>query len=94
VSAKATKHFQYRGKVTDKRTVSDNDARLRALETALKLRGSYSSGSQEDAALTGVKVIVVDIPRPQRGVIMPDIKPGDIPPINVAGNGHKPDPSI
>jgi len=35
LSANITKYFQHQGKVTDKRTVPDNDTRLRALETAL-----------------------------------------------------------
>jgi hypothetical protein len=94
LSAKNTKYFQYRGKVTDKRTVPDNDTRLRALETALKLRVSYSSAPQEDAAQTGVKVIVIDIPRPQRGVVMPDILAPVQAPNHVSSNGHKPDSSI
>ena len=90
LSANNTKHFPHKGKVTDKRTVPDNDTRLRALETALELRGSYSSAPQEDAAQTGVKVIVVDIPRPQRGVIMPDIKPGDLlPPLPPDGSNGR-----
>jgi hypothetical protein len=79
LSAKDTKYFQHRGKITDKRTVPDNDTRLRALETAFELRGSYPSTYREDPAQTGVKVIVVDVPRPQRGVVMPDIGPGPLP---------------
>jgi hypothetical protein len=73
--------------------VPDNDTRLRALETAFKLRGSYPSAHEEEAIQTGVKVIILDMPRPQRGVVMPDVKPGDIPTIaeQAARNGAKPE---
>jgi hypothetical protein len=74
--------------------VPDNDTRLRALETAFELRGSYSSVPHEDAAQTGVKMIVIDIPRPQRGVVVPDVLAPAQPPKHVIGNGHKPDSSI
>ena len=61
LSANITKYFQHQGKVTDKRTVPDNDTRLRALETALELRGSYSSAPPEEAAQRGMTVII-DVP--------------------------------
>ena len=94
LSAKNIKHFQHKGKVTDKRTVPDHATRLRALETAFELRGSYSSAPQEDPAQTGVKVIVVDIPRPIRGLVVPDVLapvqgPADVAKFNDS-NGHKP----
>jgi hypothetical protein len=40
----------------------------------------------------GVKVIIVDMPRPQVGVWMPDVGPGDpLPDLDaLASNGHKP----
>jgi len=38
-----------------------------------------------------VKVIILDVPRPQRGVIMPDVKPGDIPVLKPSGNGGTPE---
>jgi hypothetical protein len=39
----------------------------------------------------GVKVVIVDVPRPQLGVWMPDIKPGDLPPVSASGNRYKPE---
>jgi hypothetical protein len=50
-----------------------------ALDTAFKLRGSYAPRNPAEAAQFGVKVIVVDIPRP------PKMKT-----IDVGSNGHKP----
>jgi hypothetical protein len=40
----------------------------------------------------GVKVVIIDVPRPQIGVWMPDIRPGDaLPPLPSDGsNGRKP----
>jgi hypothetical protein len=40
----------------------------------------------------GVKVVVIDVPRPQRDVWMADVGPGDpLPPLPSNGfNGHKP----
>jgi hypothetical protein len=39
----------------------------------------------------GVKVVIIDVPRPQIGVWMPDIKPGDLPPVSASGNRYKPE---
>jgi phage terminase small subunit len=87
LAAKTTKFFQHQGKVTDKRTVPDNDTRLRALETAFELRGSYSSTSREEAAHAGVNVIIMDMPRPR--LPLGDLPPGANP--EIPGNkGHKP----
>jgi hypothetical protein len=73
LSARTTKFFQHRGKVTGKRLVSDNDARLKALEMAFKLRGSFVQPDPKLAEPTGVKYVILDMPRPQRGVTMPDV---------------------
>jgi hypothetical protein len=55
-----------------------NDARLRALDIALKVKGSYSLAVPEDPVQTGVMVIIVDAPRPDRTNPQPwpDLKPG------------------
>ena len=41
---------------------------MQALDTMLKMHGAYAPKDPKEAAPFGVKVIVVDIPRPQRGV--------------------------
>jgi hypothetical protein len=48
-----------------------------ALDTAFKLRGSYAPRDPAEAAQFGIKVVVVDIPRPPKM-------------IHVGSNGHKP----
>jgi hypothetical protein len=89
LSAKTTKYFQNKGKVTDKRSVPDHDTRLQALDLSFKLRGAYTPKDPATEAQFGVKVIVIDIPRPQIGVKMADIRPGDLLPL-LPSNGHKP----
>jgi hypothetical protein len=69
LSARTTKFFQHGGKVTGKRIVADNDARLRALDMALRLRGSFASADPKLAKPAGVQVIVMDAPRPPRPVV-------------------------
>jgi hypothetical protein len=39
----------------------------------------------------GVKVVIIDVPRPRIGVWMPDIKPSDLPPVSASGNRYKPE---
>jgi len=68
LSAQTTKFFQRRGKVTGKRVVADNEARLKALDMAFKLRGSFSQTDPRLAEPEGVKVIIMDMPRPPRPV--------------------------
>jgi hypothetical protein len=51
--------------------------RLSSLRTAFELHGSYAPRDPKEAAQFGIKVVVVDIPRP------PKI-------IDVGSNGHKP----
>ena len=57
-----------------------------ALDTAFKLRGSYAPRSPKEAEQFGVKVIVVDIPRPPRNAI-------DVTPPVTGGNGKPPSDS-
>jgi len=68
LSARTTKFFQHGGKVTGKRIVSDNEARLRALDIAFKLRGSFVQENPKPTEDTGVKVIIMDAPPPPRPV--------------------------
>jgi hypothetical protein len=66
LSAQTTKFFQHGGKVTGKRIVADNDVRLRALDIAFRLRRSFAPTDPKLAEATGVKVIIMDAPRPPR----------------------------
>ncbi len=75
LSARTTKFFQHRGKVTGKRLVTDNEARLKALDMAFKLRGSFAQEIPKLADATGVNVIIMDAPRPDRSAFLP--KPND-----------------
>jgi hypothetical protein len=68
LSAQTAKFFQHEGKVTDKRMVPDNEARLRALDIALKLRGSYNAADTKLTEPERVSVIVIDVPRPGRPI--------------------------
>jgi hypothetical protein len=54
-----------------------------ALDTAFKLRGSYAPRDPKESAQFGIKVIVVDIPRPPRNAI-------DVTPPVTGGNGKPP----
>ena len=75
LEAKETKFF----KDGEKRiNVAALGIRLSALENAFKLRGSYAPRDPAEAAQFGIKVVVVDIPRPPKM-------------IDVSGNGHKPE---
>ena len=57
--------------------------RLAALDTAFKLRGSYAPRNPKEAEQFGIKVVVVDIPRPPR-------LPIDVMPPETGGNGKPP----
>jgi hypothetical protein len=75
LSATTTKYFQHHGKVKQKRQVADNDARLRALDVALRLRGSYAPKGPEAAEAVRVRVLVLDVPRPDRSAFLPKQQP-------------------
>jgi hypothetical protein len=53
-----------------------------ALDTAFKLRGSYAPRDPKEAAQFGIKVVVVDIPRPPKHHPAIDVEP--------SGNGKSP----
>jgi hypothetical protein len=65
---------------------------MQAIETMLKMHGAYAPKDPKEAAHFGVKVVIIDVPRPQLGVWMPDIGPGDpLPPLPSNGfKGRKP----
>jgi len=86
LNATQTKFAQDEGEFTDFVDVEDNDIRERALDKAFRLHGAYAPRDGETPGGIGVKVIVLDVSRPQRGVIMADVGPGALPP----PNGHKP----
>ena len=65
LNATETKFFQHKGKVTDSRRVPANAIRLNALDTAFRLKGSYTRPADENTERKTAKVIVVDVPRPQ-----------------------------
>jgi hypothetical protein len=92
LTATETRFAQDDGKFSDYIDVENLDVRDRALDKAFRLHGAYAPKDPKEAAQFGVKVILVDIPRPQIGVFMPDIGPGDpLPPLPSKGfNGHKP----
>ena len=64
LNARMVKFFQHKGKVTDKRIFPDNDARLKALDMTFKSRGAYAPTDPKLEQPVGVKVIIVDVPRP------------------------------
>ena len=92
LNATDRKFFAHEGKVISQREVAALKTRLNALDIAFRLRGSYAPKDPAEAAQFGVKVIVIDIPRPEVGVWMPDVGPGQLPPVNGSSgsNGHKP----
>jgi hypothetical protein len=71
LNATQVKHFQHNGEVTDSRRVPDNGTRIKALDMAFRLHGSYSSRKMEEAEKKTVQVIVADVPRPQNRLPAP-----------------------
>ena len=65
------------------------DIRERAVDKAFRLQGAYAPKDPKEAAQFGVKVVIVDIPRPKIGVWVPDVGPRQLPGAN-GSNGHKP----
>ena len=66
LSATTAKLFQYKGKITDCVIVPDNHTRLLALDMVFRLTGAYATRASTTAAGPGVKVIEIDVPRPDR----------------------------
>src|ERR1700733_369090 len=65
LEAKEVQVCQSKGKVTGTRRVPANAIRLKALDLAFRLKGSYTAPSNEKSDEKGIEVIVVDLPRPQ-----------------------------
>ncbi len=64
LNAKRTHYFQKDGKVKDSRKTEALEIQSKALDMAFRLHGSYAPRNPKEAEQFGVKVVVVDIPRP------------------------------
>jgi hypothetical protein len=91
LKATTTKLAVDKGEFTDHVELEDHDTQLKAIDMMLRMHGAYAPKDPKEAAHFGVKVVVIDVPRPQLGVFMPDIKPGDLPPVSASGNRYKPE---
>lgn len=58
--------FVREGKKVKAHTLEDNGTQMRALEQSFLIHGSYAPRDPKEAATFGVKVIVLDMPRPDR----------------------------
>jgi hypothetical protein len=92
LTATTTKLAAEKGEFTDHVELEDQDTQLKAIDMMLRMHGAYAPKDPKEAAHFGVKVVIIDVPRPQVGVWMPDVGPGDpLPPLPSKGfNGHKP----
>jgi hypothetical protein len=61
---------------------------MQAIDTMLKMHGAYAPKDPRELAQFGVKVVIIDVPRPQHGTFMPDVGPAKLPPSG--SNGRKP----
>ena len=64
-------------RVTGPRKTEALDIQSKALDMAFHLHGSYAPRDPAEAAQFGIKVVVIDVPRPPKM-------------IDVSGNGHRP----
>jgi hypothetical protein len=81
--AEETIFFQEDGKVKQRVNVASLRIRHSSLRTAFELHKSYAPRDTKEAAQFGIKVVVVDIPRPPRKAI-------DVTPPVTGGNGKPP----
>lgn len=96
LSAAVTKLAEEGGKFTDFLELEDHHTQLKTADMMLRMHGAYAPKDPAEAAQFAVKVIVIDIPEPQIGVLIPG--PGQLPitttPINgstgSSGNAQKP----
>ena len=89
LNAKRIHYFQKDGKVKDSRKSEALEIQSKALDMAFQLHGSYAPRDPKEAAQFGVKVIVIDVPRPARDAINvtpPKLGNSDKPPAD--SNGH------
>ena len=91
LTATTTKLAVEKGEFTDHVELEDHDTQLKAIDMMLRMHGAYAPKDPKEAAQFGVKVVIIDVPRPPDGVYMPDVGPGDpLPPLPSNGsNGHK-----
>ena len=54
--------------------------RYNGLDIYCRIAGAYQREQEATPLSLGVKVIIVDAPRPARGVVMADVGPGELPP--------------
>jgi len=87
LEAKETKFATDEGEFTDFVEMEDNAAQLNAIDKMLRMHGAYAPTDPREAAQFGVKVVIIDVPRPQIGVYMPDVGPGQLPPVSPKPNG-------
>jgi hypothetical protein len=83
LNAKRTVFFQKDGKVKGSRKTEALEIQSKALDMAFQLHGSYAPRDPKEAAQFGIKVVVVDIPRPPRNAI-------DVTPRVTCGTGKPP----
>ena len=83
LNATEVKAFNHKGKVIYSEPLEALDIRLRALEQAFKLKGSYAP-VQDQQSYTGIQVILMDkIPRPNQEKFLEAER------ALAAGNGHR-----
>jgi len=98
LSATVTRLAVKDGKFTDSFELEDNDTQLKAADILLRMHGAYAPKDPAEAAQFGVKAVIIDVPRPRRGVDwVPDVGPGQLPIATTPagsngspGNGHRP----
>jgi hypothetical protein len=66
LNAKRTHYFQKDGKVRDSRKTDALEIQSKALDMAFQLQGSYAPRDPKEAEQFGIKVVVIDIPRPPK----------------------------
>lgn len=67
LAATTIKVAQHEGEITDYVELADNRIRLDTQKTIFELHGAYPTEQEKQQGSMGVEVIVVDIPRPDRG---------------------------
>jgi hypothetical protein len=80
LEATETKFFHYQGKIVSTRKVEALGTRSTALDMAFKLKGSYAPtklAAADAGDSEGVRVIVIDVPRPSRKAIDVEAKEVD-----------------
>jgi len=86
LAATTTKLAVENGEFTDHVELEDQDTQLKAIDMMLRMHGAYAPKDPKEAAQFGIKVVIIDVPRPQHGTFMADVGPAKVP----RSNGHKP----